>query len=159
MIVSSVRNRTSAISAPTPAEGSVEMIVSGWIRLSYRMPEHDVDGEQRGQDQHRLAGERFLIRLRGAGELAGDGGRQAHFDFGLVNGRNGIAERNALRQIEGDGGRRELALMRQRERRDALREMGERRQRHVDAARRLHVDFVQELRGSAHHCCSSASTT
>ena len=31
-------NRTIAISAPTPADGSVEMMVSGWIRLSYRMP-------------------------------------------------------------------------------------------------------------------------
>ncbi len=31
-------NRTMATSAPTPAEGSVEMMVSGWIRLSYSIP-------------------------------------------------------------------------------------------------------------------------
>ena len=31
---SSVPNNCSASSAPSPAEGSVEMIVSGWARLS-----------------------------------------------------------------------------------------------------------------------------
>ena len=34
----SVLVNLSASSAPTPAEGSVERIVIGWIRLSYRMP-------------------------------------------------------------------------------------------------------------------------
>jgi hypothetical protein len=34
MMDNSVLKRTKAISAPTPAEGSVEMIVRGWIRLS-----------------------------------------------------------------------------------------------------------------------------
>ena len=38
MIPDRVLNRTMAISAPTPAEGSVEMMVSGWIRLSYSIP-------------------------------------------------------------------------------------------------------------------------
>ena len=34
----SVLNNINASSAPTPAEGNVEMMVSGWIRLSYNMP-------------------------------------------------------------------------------------------------------------------------
>ena len=34
----SVLNSISASSAPTPAEGRVDKIVTGWIRLSYRMP-------------------------------------------------------------------------------------------------------------------------
>ena len=38
MMENSVSNSISANSAPTPAEGRVERIVSGWIRLSYRMP-------------------------------------------------------------------------------------------------------------------------
>ena len=37
-IDSSVPVRSSASSAPTPAEGSVDRIVIGWIRLSYSMP-------------------------------------------------------------------------------------------------------------------------
>ena len=38
MIDSSMRNSSSASTAPTPAEGSVVSTVIGWIRLSYRMP-------------------------------------------------------------------------------------------------------------------------
>ena len=33
-----VTTSISAIKAPTPADGKVEIIVNGWIRLSYRMP-------------------------------------------------------------------------------------------------------------------------
>ena len=35
---SSVLQSSSASSAPTPAEGSVERIVIGWMKLSYSMP-------------------------------------------------------------------------------------------------------------------------
>ena len=38
MIDSSMPVAHSAIRAPSPAEGRVEMIVSGWIRLSYSTP-------------------------------------------------------------------------------------------------------------------------
>ena len=34
MIENSIRNISSASTAPTPAEGSVESTVIGWIRLS-----------------------------------------------------------------------------------------------------------------------------
>ena len=33
-----VLNINNASTAPTPADGRVEMMVMGWIRLSYRMP-------------------------------------------------------------------------------------------------------------------------
>ena len=33
-----VWNISSASTAPTPADGRVERMVTGWIRLSYRMP-------------------------------------------------------------------------------------------------------------------------
>ena len=35
---SSLSNTTSAISAPTPAEGKVERIANGWMKLSYSTP-------------------------------------------------------------------------------------------------------------------------
>ena len=38
MIEKSVLKSISASSAPTPADGSVDKIVTGWIRLSYSMP-------------------------------------------------------------------------------------------------------------------------
>ena len=34
----SIWNAISTSSAPTPADGSPEMIVIGWMKLSYRMP-------------------------------------------------------------------------------------------------------------------------
>ena len=34
MMLKSVRNSISATSAPTPADGSVDRIVSGWTQLS-----------------------------------------------------------------------------------------------------------------------------
>ena len=82
--------------------------------------QHDINGEQRRPDQNRLIVERFLIGLRGAGEFAGDVGGQAHLDLRLVDGGHGVAQRDAFRQIERKRGRRELSLMRQRNRRNAL---------------------------------------
>jgi hypothetical protein len=38
MMLSSMRRAISASNAPTPADGSVDRIVIGWIRLSYRIP-------------------------------------------------------------------------------------------------------------------------
>ena len=34
MIEKSIRNRSSASTAPTPADGSVDSTVTGWTRLS-----------------------------------------------------------------------------------------------------------------------------
>ena len=38
MIESSIPQSSSASSAPTPAEGRVDRMVSGWRKLSYSMP-------------------------------------------------------------------------------------------------------------------------
>ena len=38
MMLKSVRKTNSATSAPSAAEGSVERMVMGWMRLSYSMP-------------------------------------------------------------------------------------------------------------------------
>ena len=45
--------KSMASSAPTPAEGSVERIVIGWIKTFVEHPENDVDGQQRRQQQQR----------------------------------------------------------------------------------------------------------
>ncbi len=37
-MLSSTPNASSVMSAPSPAVGSPERIVSGWMKLSYRMP-------------------------------------------------------------------------------------------------------------------------
>jgi len=38
MMENSMRNSSKASTAPTPADGKVDSTVTGWIRLSYRMP-------------------------------------------------------------------------------------------------------------------------
>ena len=44
-------NKINARNAPTPAEGSVERIVIGWIKLSYRHAKNNIDGHKRRKDQ------------------------------------------------------------------------------------------------------------
>ena len=51
MTLRSTLKSSSATIAPTPAEGSVDRIVSGWIKLSYKNAEHDIHRHQRQQDQ------------------------------------------------------------------------------------------------------------
>ena len=56
--LNSVRRASSASSAPTPAEGSVDrMVMDG--SGSRRDAQHDVDGDQRGEDQQRLVAHRL----------------------------------------------------------------------------------------------------
>ncbi len=73
MMLNSVPNSSSASTAPTPAEGSVERMVSGWIEALVEDAEHDVDGDQRGSDQKGLACQRAAGSVCGrAGEPAMD---------------------------------------------------------------------------------------
>ena len=46
------------------------------MKLSYRTPEHDVDSDQRSQNQQRLVGERVLEGRRGALEIRLHAGRE-----------------------------------------------------------------------------------
>ena len=73
--------------------------------------EHDVDGTQSGEDQEQFVGERVLEGLGCASEAAVDGGGQAHVMAGLLNVVDRVAERHAWLEVEGDGHRRELALV------------------------------------------------
>ena len=78
--------------------------------------EDQIDHDQRRQDQQRHGAERLLERLRGALEAGGERGRRAELDHRLLHGIGRLAERHALREVEADGDRRELALMADRER-------------------------------------------
>ena len=78
--------------------------------------EHDVDRDDRGEDQDRLIAEAVLEHLRGAGELAAHGAGQIDLLLGLGHRRHRLAESEPRRQIEGDGDRRQLALAGDRDR-------------------------------------------
>ncbi len=86
--------------------------------------EHDVDGDQRGEDQQRFVGERILERGGGALEAGLHAGRHVHLFLHLVNGGDGLAQRSVRRQVERDGDRRELSLVVDGERRVDAAETG-----------------------------------
>ena len=73
--------------------------------------QHDIDGDDRGQDQEQLVGQRRLERQRRALEAGDDAERLADVDLRLLDRIHRLAERGARRQVEGDGGGRELAEM------------------------------------------------
>ena len=58
----------SASTAPTPAEGRVEMMVIGMDVTFVKNAQHDIDGQQRGQNQPQARGERLLVGQQGAGK-------------------------------------------------------------------------------------------
>ena len=107
--------------------------------------EDDVDDDQRGADQRRLAAQRGLERLRVALEGRDDRGRHADLARRLVDRIDGLAERDAGFQIERDGHRGELALMGNQKRPDAVAvDSDEGGQRHRGAGqRRFHVEAVE----------------
>src|SRR5213593_4474062 len=128
MTESSRRTSRSASNAPSPAEGKVERIVIGWIQLSYST-EHDVDGDDRRQDQERLVGQgRLEPRL--------DARRQTDLARDPVDRLHGGAQRDAGCQVEGDRHGRELALVAHGERSGVLLDGGQCRQRHLAAGSR-----------------------
>ena len=61
-------------------------------------PQHDVDGAQRRQDQHRFVRERVLEGLRGSREAAVDTARQPDVALGRVDGGDRLTQRDARRQ-------------------------------------------------------------
>ena len=68
--VSSMPASRSATSAPSPAEGSVEMMVIGMRQALVQHAQHDVDGEQRRDDEQHL---HVGLLLEGAGIAGGVG--------------------------------------------------------------------------------------
>ncbi len=73
--------------------------------------EHDVDGDEGGEDQEELVGAGGLEGLGGALEGAVDGGGEADVAFGLLDLDHGIAEGVAGEEIEGDGDGGKLSLV------------------------------------------------
>src|SRR5215831_2249598 len=75
-----------------------------------------------------------------------DGWRQASPGCRRANRIDGVSERHARLQVEGDGNRREKTLMAYGERRGGRSVMGKSAQRNRFASRRTDVDLAQELR-------------
>src|SRR5207302_6122970 len=78
--------------------------------------ENDIDGGERKQDQYGKGGERGLEGLRASLEAAVDAGGHANIEACALNGGSGLAEGDAGREIEGQGGGRGQALVIDRER-------------------------------------------
>ena len=135
----------SASSAPMPADGKRRQNGQRVDEAFVEHAEDDVDDDQRGRDQRRLAAQRGLESLRVALEGRDDRRRHADLARRLVDRVDGLAERDAGLQIERDGHRRELALMGDQQRADAVAvDVDEGRQRHRAAGqRRLDVKAVE----------------
>ncbi|KAG1254178.1 hypothetical protein G6F68_010976 [Rhizopus microsporus] len=128
MIEKSRPHSHSISTAPIPAEGSVDRM-------------------QCGQDQHRLAGQRLLERLRGTLETAADAGRHADLRLCLLDQRDRLAQRDARRQVERQVHRRQHAIVADRQRTVARRlHLRHGRQRHhLPGQRRAQVEVGQRV--------------
>ena len=81
-----------------------------WVDVALvQHAEHDVDGDERGKNQPSLVGQRGAEHRRGALKLLVNTGRQTEGGHGVVDVLGGLAERSARREVERDGGHRELA--------------------------------------------------
>ena len=98
-----------------------------------------------GEDQPRLAGERARELGGVAGIAADHRGRHAELALGGVDRRHRVAERGVRRQVEADGHRRELLVVRDHQRRGGVHEARERRERHLHAAGAGHVEPRQRV--------------
>ena len=92
--------------------------------------EHDVDRDQRSQNQQRLIGQRILEGGRGPLEIRLQAGREVNVAGNLVDCLDGIAQRRVRAQIEGDSDRGKLSLMIDGERFGCRLQMGEGIQRY-----------------------------
>ena len=80
--------------------------------------EHDVDGDQRGQDQIRLRVQGGLKGLRGSLEARTNRGWQSEAALQLLDRGDTLSQRSIQRHIEGEGYGGEGTLMGNRKRRD-----------------------------------------
>ena len=87
----------------------------GWIKLSYKNSQHNIDDQDGHHEQHAQPGERRLKCLRRALQAGADGGRQ-NLRGCAVHGGNGVAQRNAGFQVKADGHCRKLPQVIHRER-------------------------------------------
>jgi hypothetical protein len=78
-------NSTKVSRAPSPAEGKVDMMVSGVDRALIEHVEDEVDGDQGSQDRDECAAERTLERVCAALEAGGNRGRHAKIRRGPLD--------------------------------------------------------------------------
>jgi hypothetical protein len=95
MIVSSVLNSISVRSAPRPAAGKPDRMVIGWMKLSVKNAEDDVDYKDGQEHQHPLTFERFLELLGIALEAGSHRGWQAGLPLDLADAIDRLAKRYA----------------------------------------------------------------
>ena len=74
-------------------------------------PERDVDGEERGDDEDGLVGERILKCGGGALEAGVNGFRETNAAFDLLNSFGGLSERHTGGEVERDGDGGPLSLV------------------------------------------------
>ena len=74
-------------------------------------PEHDVDGDKRGEDEDGLTRERVFKGCGRALETGAKCGRETEGPLGVLDGLGGLTEGDSGRQVEGNGHGRNLALV------------------------------------------------
>ena len=83
---------SSASSAPTPAEGSVDKNRDGMDVALVQHPQHDVDGHDRGQNQQRFARQRIAKRRRRPLKAGMNAGRHLDLLLGSVDRFGRVAQ-------------------------------------------------------------------
>ena len=73
--------------------------------------QHDVDGDQRGQNQQGFVGERVLEGCRGSLKIRLQAGREIQLFRHIVDVVDGRAQRGVGREVERNGDGRELPLV------------------------------------------------
>ncbi len=109
--------------------------------------EHDVHGDDRRQNQPRLGFQRILKRLGGALETATHAVRHANRQLRLLQGINRLAQGMPRRQVEGQGDRRENALVVDDDRHLLVLQTGQQVQRHHGPTARPHIQMPQGFQG------------
>ena len=108
--------------------------------------EHQIDRDQRGENQQRLRAGGSRERLRIASELRLDDVGQAHVQYRALHVRSRGFQRDAFLQPERDGDGGKLALMVDHQRRDRTFEVRDVRERHLHTTAAGNVDVRQVVR-------------
>jgi hypothetical protein len=109
--------------------------------------QHDIDGDDRRQDEQQLVGERRLEGEGGALERGENAVGHADLQLGLLDGVDRRTKRGARRQVERNGRRRELPEMAHLQWRLLLDHAGDRGERHLAGGRdrRRQVDRAERI--------------
>ncbi len=105
--------------------------------------QHDVDGDERSENEDGFVGQRGLESCGSALEAGVDRGGHADGLFHAIDGRDCISQRTPRRQVEADDGGGELALVADGQLRARLLPVGEHAEWHLRAVARLHIEIVE----------------